>query len=202
MLAIHASTHSPLSARDRLVHAAVELFATRGFQAIGLRDLAGHVGLQAGSLYHHIENKQCLLFELIESALSDLLIITRRRMKGARTPAERVRRFVHAFVSFTLNDRHRLILVTREFVNLDEVHQQHADKLKRAHHALLNEIIAEQREPKSQPNAETGLITHAVMGMLYGQLHWNELEMSEQHLTELLTGCVMRMIASSKEDVR
>nr|WP_180204923.1 TetR/AcrR family transcriptional regulator [Pseudomonas sp. SbOxS1]NYU04917.1 TetR/AcrR family transcriptional regulator [Pseudomonas sp. SbOxS1] len=202
MLAIDASTHSPLSARDRLVHAAVELFATHGFQAIGLRDLAAHLGLQAGSLYHHIENKQCLLFELIESALSDLLTITRRRMKGAKTPAERVRRFVQAFVSFTLNEKHRLILVTREFVNLNETHKHHADKLKRAHHAMLSDIIAGEHELKNKPYAETCLITHAVMGMLYGQLHWNELKITEQHLTELLTGCVMRMIASSKEDSR
>lgn len=202
MPAIDTCTPSPLSARDRLVHAAVELFATRGFQAIGLRDLASHVGLQAGSLYHHIENKQCLLFELIESALSDLLTTTRRRMKGAKTPAERVRRFVQAFVNFTLNEKHRLILVTREFVSLNEAHQHHADQLMRAHRAMLSDIITDGHESKNKPYAETGLITHAVMGMLYGQLHWNELEMTEQHLTELLTGCVLRMIASSKEDSR
>lgn len=98
MFAVDASADSPFTARDRLVRVALELFATRGFQAIGLRDLAAHVGLRAGSLYHHIENKQCLLFELIESALSDLLAMTKRRMKGAKTPAERVRRFVQAFV--------------------------------------------------------------------------------------------------------
>jgi AcrR family transcriptional regulator len=195
MLAIDASTHSPLSARDRLVRAAVELFATRGFQAIGLRDLASHVGLQAGSLYHHIENKQCLLFELIESALSDLLIITRRRMKGAKTRAERVRRFVQAFVGFALTEKHRLILVTREFVNLDEAHKHHVDKLKHAHRAMLSDIIADEHARKDKPHAETCLITHAVMGMLYGQLHWNELEIAERQLTELLTGCVLRIIA-------
>jgi AcrR family transcriptional regulator len=202
MLAVNASVISPLNARDRLVHAAVELFATRGFQAIGLRDLAGHVGLQAGSLYHHIENKQCLLFELIESALSDLLVTTKRRMKGARTPAERVRRFVQAFVSFTLHEKYRLILVTREFVNLDEEHRLHSDKLKRAHSALLNEIITEQYQLTGKPDPQTWLITHAVMGMLYGQLQWNEVEITQQHLTELLTGCVMRIIASGRENAR
>ncbi|MCS5516724.1 TetR/AcrR family transcriptional regulator [Pseudomonas qingdaonensis] len=74
------------SPRDRLLDAATELFATRGYQAIGLRDLASHLGLRAGSLYHHIENKQCLLFELIESTLADLVFDTKRCMKGARTP--------------------------------------------------------------------------------------------------------------------
>src|SRR5471032_2298332 len=110
MLAADAS-NSPPSARDRLVEAAVELFATRGFHAIGLRDLASYLGLRAGSLYHHIENKECLLFELIESALSDLLVTTKRRILGAKKPSERARRFVQAFASFTLNEKYRLILV-------------------------------------------------------------------------------------------
>ena len=199
MPAANACALSPPTPRDRLVHAAVELFATRGFQAIGLRDLAGHLGLQAGSLYHHIENKQCLLFELIESALSDLLLTTRRRLKGARTPAERVRRFVQAFVNFTLHEHDRLILVTREFVNLNEEQQRHADQSKRAHSKLLSDIIAEQYRVKGKPDAETCLITHAVMGMLYGQLQWSEVQITQQHLTDLFTGCVMRMIASSQD---
>ena len=201
MLAVNASVISPLNARDRLVHAAVELFATRGFQAIGLRDLAGHVGLQAGSLYHHIENKQCLLFELIESALSDLLAMTRRSLKGARTPAERVRRFVQAFVSFALHEKYRLILVTREFVSLNEEQQHHADQLKRAHSALLRDIIAEQYPVKGKQDTESNLITHAVMGMLYGQWQWNEVQITQQHLTEMLTGCVIRIIASQNLQV-
>jgi AcrR family transcriptional regulator len=197
---MHAVDISPLNARERLMGAAVELFATRGFHAIGLRDLAGHVGLQAGSLYHHIDNKQGLLFELIESTLSDLLVLTRRRLKGASTPCERVRRFVQAFVSFSLNEHDRLILVTREFVNLNEAHKCHVDKLKTAHRALLSEIIAEKFQLKGKPDAETCLITHAVMGMLYGQLHWSEVEITEQQLTALLTGCVMRMITASQEN--
>ena len=49
-----ASANPVHSARDRLLDAALELFATHGYQAIGLRDLASYLGLQAGSLYHHI----------------------------------------------------------------------------------------------------------------------------------------------------
>ncbi|MCY1390211.1 hypothetical protein D3C76_971050 [compost metagenome] len=51
MLAAIASATPALSARDRLLDAAIELFATHGFQAIGLRDLARFVGLwRAGVL--------------------------------------------------------------------------------------------------------------------------------------------------------
>lgn len=202
MLAVNASAHSQPSARDRLNDAAIELFATRGFQAIGLRDLAGHMGLQAGSLYHHIENKQGLLFELIESALADLLTMTKRRMKGARTPCERLRRFVQAFVTFNLRENYRLVLVTREFVNLNDEHRQQADSLKKAYRTLLSEIIADEYGLKDTLDEEVRLITHAVIGMLYGQLQWNELQTTERQLTKVLESCVMGMIASGKMKAR
>lgn len=89
-----ASSVSPVPtphARDRLLEAASALFASHGYQAIGLRDLASHLGLHAGSLYHHIESKQGLLFELIESSLTDLLYETRQCVKGARTPVNACR---------------------------------------------------------------------------------------------------------------
>jgi AcrR family transcriptional regulator len=199
MPAVDSSSISPFSARQRLVDAAVELFATRGFQAISLRDLAGHVGLHAGSLYHHIENKEGLLFELIESALSDLQATTEHCLSGAKNPAERLHRFVQAFVSFTLNEKDRLVLVTREFVNLNEEHKHQADQLKNNYRTLLYEIIADECGVQNKLDSKTRLITSAIIGMLYGQLQWNEVEITEQHLTELLTDCVLRIIASTKE---
>jgi AcrR family transcriptional regulator len=199
MLAAVASSCPTPSARERLLDAAIELFATHGYQAIGLRDLAGYLGLHAGSLYHHIENKQCLLFELIESALSDLLTDTKRRMKGARTPSERLRRFVQAFVVFNLNEKHRLVLVTREFVNLDEEHKHRVNQLKSAYASVLSAIIATEYGEKGRLDEQNCLITNAVIGMLYGQSQWNDVEVTEQRLTEALTNFVMGIIASGKK---
>ena len=115
-----ASSNPIHSARDRILDAALELFATRGFQSVGLRDLASYLGLHAGSLYHHIDNKQALLFELIESGLVDLLQETKRRMKNARSPCERLNLFIQAFVKFNFNEKHKLALITSEFANLNK----------------------------------------------------------------------------------
>ena len=37
-----------------------------------MRELAAHVGLTAGSLYHHFPSKQDLLFDLIEELYEEL----------------------------------------------------------------------------------------------------------------------------------
>ncbi|MGF6593850.1 TetR/AcrR family transcriptional regulator [Pseudomonas sp. 2835] len=52
---------------------ALELFAEKGFGQVSMRELAAHLGLTAGSLYHHFPSKQHLLFDLIEELFEELL---------------------------------------------------------------------------------------------------------------------------------
>lgn len=199
MLAAITPKYPTPNARDRLLDVALELFATRGYQAIGLRDLAGQLGLQAGSLYSHIESKQSLLFELIEGALSDLLAGTRRSMRGARTHRERLRRFVHAFVVFNRAEKHRLILVTREFVNLSVEQQQEVKQLQRNYATLLDTIVSVESGEAGSISARTRLITEAVIGMLYGQSLWHSIDIPEQRLTDALTRFALGIIGCSSD---
>ena len=202
MLAAIPPKHPAPSARDRLLDVAQEPFATRGYQTIGLRDLAGQLGLQAGSLYNHIENKQSLLFELIEGAVSDLLAGTRRSMRGARTHRERLRRFVHAFVLFNRTEKHRLILVTREFVNLSDEQQQEINQLQRNYSTLLETIVCAECGEAGRIGDRTSLMTEAVIGMLYGQSLWNSIDVPEQKLTDALTHFALGIMGCSTDPAR
>lgn len=193
------ATASPVqSARDRLLNAAVELFATHGFQAIGLRDLASYLGLHAGSLYHHIENKQSLLFELIETGLSDLLLDTMRRTKGARSTSKRLQLFIQAFVAFNFNERYKLALITREFANLNEEQKHQILKLKNRYLSLLSAIITDEYDEAGTPGDEIGLTASAIIVILFGQSQWYNVETTEPQLTDALTKLVMCVIEHYK----
>jgi AcrR family transcriptional regulator len=187
------------SARDRLFDAAVELFATRGFQAVGLRDLASYLGLHAGSLYHHIESKQSLLFELIESALSDLLQDTMRRMKSARKPSERLRLFIQSFVKFHINEKYKLALIIREFMNLNEEQKFQITQLKNRYSLLLGTVIADEYGEQGKSGGDSCPISNLVIVILFGQSQWYNVEPSEPKLTEAITNIVMCLIAHNKK---
>ena len=172
-MATHLATALP-SPRERLLEAAAELFADHGYQAIGLRDLASHLGLQPGSLYHHIDNKQALLFELIESGLSDLVQHTSQRLKGARSPGKRLELFVRGFMEFHAEQPHAMSLICREFANLDEGQKRRIVGLKEQYAALLRGIVGD---------AEGGM-ADAVIGLLFGQTHWYSAAASEAQMSE------------------
>ena len=63
----NAKTRDKRSKKD-VLDVAQRLFHERGFQATSVRDIAGAMGIQAGSLYSHIESKDDLLWEIASSA--------------------------------------------------------------------------------------------------------------------------------------
>lgn len=51
--------------RDAVLRAARELMVVSGYAAMSMRQLAARVGLQPGSLYHHVASKQDLLLDVL-----------------------------------------------------------------------------------------------------------------------------------------
>ncbi|GGH62741.1 TetR family transcriptional regulator [Comamonas phosphati] len=62
-----------LSQRERILKTAAQLFARRGFHAVGMTELQEAVQLGRGALYHHIRSKEELLYDISREYISDLI---------------------------------------------------------------------------------------------------------------------------------
>ena len=60
------------SVRDKVLAAAVQLFAEYGYHAATMRDIARIAGIQAASIYYHYASKQALLVEIMETHMRQL----------------------------------------------------------------------------------------------------------------------------------
>jgi AcrR family transcriptional regulator len=58
---------------DAIRQEAVRLFAEQGYAATSMRDIASAVGLLPGSLYAHLDSKEQLLLDIIESGIDEFL---------------------------------------------------------------------------------------------------------------------------------
>lgn len=54
--------------REIILQEALELFASKGYAAVSMRDIAAAVGIRASSIYHHFSGKQELFDALIQKA--------------------------------------------------------------------------------------------------------------------------------------
>jgi AcrR family transcriptional regulator len=50
-----------ISRKEQILQVAAELFRQKGYAATSMRDIAGILGIEAASLYHHIRSKEDLL---------------------------------------------------------------------------------------------------------------------------------------------
>jgi AcrR family transcriptional regulator len=67
---------TPLT-RDRVLAAAVELADREGIEAVSMRRLAQELGVEAMSLYTHVENKDDLLDGMVEVVIAEIPIRTK-----------------------------------------------------------------------------------------------------------------------------
>lgn len=86
----------PRPKHEELLAASVRLFGGRGYHATSMQDLAESVGVQRGSLYHYIEAKEDLLWEIMERAMTSLRAAVQAETAVPGTAAERLRRAVAA----------------------------------------------------------------------------------------------------------
>jgi len=57
---------------DDIVSAAAKVFRTKGYHAATVRDIADEVGLLTGSLYHHFDSKEELLYLVVKEPIAQM----------------------------------------------------------------------------------------------------------------------------------
>ncbi|MFE9421531.1 TetR/AcrR family transcriptional regulator [Kitasatospora sp. NPDC006697] len=90
----------PEAAR-RLLSAAVDSFAQRGFHATTTRDIATQAGMSPAALYIHYSSKAALLAEISRSGHAATLALVEQAVAGTEGgPREQMRRLVEDFTAW------------------------------------------------------------------------------------------------------
>src|SRR3954447_24426814 len=81
----------PPTTRDRLIGAALRLFAEKGYAATSIADVLREAGANSGSLYHFFPGKQELLLAVLEAYRDGIgPMLLEPAWKGVDDPIERI----------------------------------------------------------------------------------------------------------------
>jgi AcrR family transcriptional regulator len=97
--------------RRRLLTAAVELIAERGWAAVSTRVLAERAGVAAGVVHYHFASVRALLSEAAVGAMRETASMLEPVLAKAGTPAEAVRLLVASLDAYTGDDPMSLLFV-------------------------------------------------------------------------------------------
>lgn len=105
----------------RLLSVAASLFRRRGYAGATTRELAGLLGMQSASLYHHMGRKEDLLYQLSTDALTRIKTDVEGAMAMAATPLERLRVLIRTHVATALadQDKHATMLIELRALSAD-----------------------------------------------------------------------------------
>ncbi len=105
---------------DEVLMVAESLFAQRGYEATSVRDIAEALGLQAGSLYAHIESKDDLLHQILSRAADRFFLASKPIVESDLVPVEKLRRLMLAHVQVITSDLNAAAVYSTEWRHLTE----------------------------------------------------------------------------------
>jgi AcrR family transcriptional regulator len=55
-----------MNTKEKIIHEALTLFSTKGYDSVSVRDISRAVGIKESSLYNHFTNKQAIFDEILQ----------------------------------------------------------------------------------------------------------------------------------------
>ncbi|MFC8126702.1 TetR/AcrR family transcriptional regulator [Streptomyces sp. NPDC057302] len=131
---------TPDAAR-RLLIAAVEAFAERGYHATTTRDIAGRAGMSPAALYIHYKTKEELLHRISRIGHDKALRVLRTAADGPGSAAQRLAEAVRSFVRWHADHHTTARVVQYELDALGEEHRTEIVALRRRSDAAVRDMI-------------------------------------------------------------
>ncbi|MFJ7999575.1 TetR/AcrR family transcriptional regulator [Streptomyces sp. NPDC096310] len=133
---------TPEAARKLLV-AAVEAFAERGYHATTTRDIAGRAGMSPAALYIHYKTKEELLHRISRIGHDSALELLTAAADGEGTAAQRLSDAVRAFVRWHAERHTTARVVQYELDALGAEHRAEIVELRRSSNAAIRRILVD-----------------------------------------------------------
>lgn len=103
MVSIQSRAHGG-EARQRILDAAAEVFAERGYGGAGVDEIARRAGVNKAMLYYHVGDKAALFREVVTSNVGCIRQAVTAALAETEDPSDRLRAIPRAFAS-TLRQR-------------------------------------------------------------------------------------------------
>jgi TetR/AcrR family transcriptional regulator len=152
---------------DRILAAAARLFATRGYTATTMKDVAAACGISKATLYHYVSDKQGLLLHItaghVERLEALVLDVTARHLPPQALLRELILRFMQAYAS--AEHQHRVL--TEDVRFLDAADRERVLAGQRRVLAAFAEAVSALR-----PDLGAAHLHKPLAMLLFGMINW------------------------------
>jgi AcrR family transcriptional regulator len=158
---------------DVILEAASRLFSSQGYHATSMRDIADGVGILKGSLYHHFESKEAILYRIVKEPIARLHRTVAEIAEGRGPAVEKLERAAAAHVQAFHDHYPHLFVYLRETESVRHRFREADGLAPRHYERLWVAIVADgMKAGELRADLDPTVVVYAMLGMLNWLYKW------------------------------
>ncbi len=184
--------------RERLLVAAGDAFAARGFHATTTRDIAAAAGMSPAAVYVHHESKEQLLYLIALEGHLQTKDLIEAAIAGHEDPADQLRAAMRAFVTFHIEQHAMARVINYELVSLADEHRREIDALRRGIRHDVQAVVVRGVAAGIFDTTDPKLATMAILslGIDIGRWHRVEASWPRARIVAFYTDLALRVVGA------
>lgn len=157
---------------------AARVFYEKGYDGASMQDIAQAVHLTKAGLYHHVNSKERLLFEIMNYGMDILDETVLEAVKSIADPRERLRQTIVGHIDLIVRGRDlEITVILHENRSLKGELKKKIDARKKAYIRHLEDLIAEvQERAGGKPLISPREAAFALLGIINWLYQWYHIE--------------------------
>ncbi|HEX4057120.1 MAG TPA: TetR/AcrR family transcriptional regulator [Galbitalea sp.] len=155
--------------RSALLHAAADLFASRGFERVSLEDLGAAVGVSGPAVYRHFASKQAVLAALLIDVSRELVAGADQVVASHALDETKLRELIAFHVDFAVSNADVILVQDRDLDSLTPEDLATVRSLQRGYIEAWVGVLAGLNP--STPVAELRIRARATFGLINSTPH-------------------------------
>ena len=186
---------------DDIVAAAAKVFRTKGYHAATVRDIADEVGILKGSLYHHFDSKEDLLYLVVKEPIAQMYRTIAAIAEADLAPTEKLRGAILAHLeAFDCHYPH-LFVYLREREAVKRRFREMIGFSPKDYEQCWQQILREGIEQgEFRPDLDIQVSSYGLLGMLNWSYKWYDPQgrLSIRDVAEQFTSMAIAGLAAAK----
>jgi len=158
---------------EEIIAAAAKVFQTKGYHAATVQDIADAVGILKGSLYHHVNSKEDLLYLIVKEPIAQMYVRMAEIAASDLPAAEKLRRAILAHLEAF--DRHypHLFVYLHEREEMKRRFRAQFKLSPKQYERCWQQILREGvKSGEFRPDLDVPVVSYGLLGMLNWLYKW------------------------------
>lgn len=160
-------------ARERLLKSAIDLFYKKGYASSSNREIGNKAKISNSVIYHYFQNKEEMLTEIINMAISDLLIILDDIQRRIDDPVHCLKEMLRAhLVDWFLKRKKEAKIIVTESDWLTGKRKEQNKITQRKIYTIYKEKLQEIQSSGLLIDADLTVVCFSMIGIITQSIRW------------------------------